>query len=147
MTKILIKAGPFEFLARMEEGNAPDTCRAFKKLLPFKNKLIHVRWSGEAVWIPLGRLDLGIGYENHTSHPAPGEILIYPGGISETEILFPYGGVRFASKVGQLAGNHFLTIEKGKNQLVDLGYRVLWHGAQDVCFEVFDTAEKNPLKM
>ena len=37
------------------------------------------------------RLQLDVGYENHTSHPAPGEILLYPGGFSETEILFPYG--------------------------------------------------------
>ena len=59
---------------------------------------------------PLGGLDLGIGYESATSYPAPGQLLFHPGGISETEILLAYGGVRFASKVGQLAGNHFLTI-------------------------------------
>ncbi len=39
-------------------------------------------------------------------------MIFYPGGYSETEILLAYGGVRFASKLGQLAGNHFLTVEK-----------------------------------
>ena len=54
-----------------------------------------MRWSGESAWIPLGELDIGLAApENHTSHPAPGEVLLYPGGLSETEILFPYGGVR-----------------------------------------------------
>ena len=137
MTRIKITAGPFEFLARMEEDDAPQTCQAFKKLLPFQNKLIHVRWSGEAAWIPLGECDFGVGYENHTSYPTRGEILLYPGGISETEILFPYGAVRFSSKVGQLAGNHFLTIEEGKNQLSALGHRVLWQGAQEIRFEPY----------
>jgi hypothetical protein len=68
--------------------------------LPYQERLIHVRWSGEACWIPLGDLDLGVGYENATSYPAPGQLLLYPGGVSETEILLAYGSVRFASKVG-----------------------------------------------
>ena len=76
-----------------------------------------MRWSGEACWIPLGDFDLGLAPENHTSYPAPGQILLYPGGISETEILLGYGAVRFASKVGQLAGNHFLTIIEGNENL------------------------------
>ena len=74
------------------------------------SKIIHVRWSGEAVWIPLGDLQFGIGYEDATSYPAPGQIILFPGGISETEILIAYGPTCFASKAGQLAGNHFLTI-------------------------------------
>jgi hypothetical protein len=103
--------------------------------LPYKQRIIHVRWSGEGCWIPLGDLDLGLTYENHTSYPAPGEIIVYPGGISETEILLAYGSVHFASKVGQLAGNHFLTITEGRENLHPLGELVLWHGAQDIVFE------------
>jgi len=135
MTAIRIKAGPFTFLARMEEAAAPKTCAIFRKLLPYKQRIIHVRWSGEACWIPLGDLDLGLTYENHTSFPAPGEVIVYPGGISETEFLIAYGGVRFASKVGQLAGNHFLTITEGRENLTPLGKLTLWEGAQDIVFE------------
>jgi hypothetical protein len=36
---------------------------------------------------------------------------------SETELLFAYGSSRFASKVGQLAGNHFLEIIAGRERL------------------------------
>ena len=135
MTNLRITAGPFTFSARMEEELAPKTCEKFRTLLPFRNQIIHARWSGEAAWIPLGDTNLGLDFENHTSHPAPGQVLLYPGGYSETEILFPYGGARFASKVGQLAGNHFLTVIEGKEHLVDLGKMVLWHGAQAIVFE------------
>ena len=135
MSAVRITAGPHVFGARFEEERAPETVAAFRALMPFRNKVIHVRWSGESAWIPLGDMQVGIGYENHTSHPAPGEILLYPGGISETEILFPYGGTCFSSIVGQLAGNHFLTVVEGREQLRELGRLVLWEGAQDIVFE------------
>ncbi|HUK00548.1 MAG TPA: DUF3830 family protein [Stellaceae bacterium] len=134
MADLRITAGPFTFAARWERQVAPRTCAKFESLLPFRQRLIHVRWSGEACWIPLGDLDLALGYENATSYPAPGEIILHPGGISETEILLAYGSVQFASKVGQLAGNHFLTIIEGNQRLAELGKMVLWQGAQEVEF-------------
>lgn len=136
MDKVLIAAGPHKFTARFEDALAPKTCARFRSLMPYRERIIHVRWSGESCWIPLGDLDLGLGYENHTSFPAPGQILLYPGGISETEILFPYGSVCFASKVGQLAGNHFLTVLDNQENLATLGKMTLWHGAQDILFEL-----------
>ena len=51
--KVAITIGPFEFVAAMEE-QAPLTCAAFREILPFQAKTIHVRWSGESVWVPLG---------------------------------------------------------------------------------------------
>ena len=54
MPLIRITVGTFEFLARLEEADAPLTCAEFRKLLPYRQKLIHARWSGEAGWIPLG---------------------------------------------------------------------------------------------
>jgi len=134
MTKIHIAVGALEFVARMEEEDAPKTCAAFLQLLPFHNKIIQARWSGESAWIPLGDFNVGVGFENHTSHPGPGQILLYPGGYSETEILFPYGSTSFASKMGPLAGNHFLTIIEGTEHLRELGRRVTWEGAQDIIF-------------
>ena len=135
METISIQAGPFSFAAKLEVELAPKTCAAFRRLLPFENQVIHSRWSGEAVWIPLGDFDTGLGFENHTSHPSRGDILLYPGGVSETEILFAYGSSRFASKMGPLAGNHFLTVVEGRERLMELGKLVLWHGAQPIVFE------------
>src|ERR1700753_672235 len=108
MSQLIIRAGDFTFNARFEEELAPKTCAAFKKAMPF---------------------------ESQTSYPAPGQIILYPGGISETEILLAYGGVHFASKMGQLAGNHFITLTSGLENLPELGKTVLWKGAQKVRFE------------
>ena len=84
-------------------------------MLPIDSKLIHCRWSGESTWIPYGEFRPGIDYENHTSHPAPG-----------------------MSKVGQLAANHFATIEPDEgwqDRLREVGRRTLWEGAQPIHIE------------
>jgi hypothetical protein len=128
-----ITVGDFEFGARLEEEKAPNTVAALRGLLPLESKLVQARWSGEAAWVPLGwELELGIGAENATSYPGPGELLLYPGGLSEVEILFPYGATLFASKMGQLAGNHFASIEAGRERLPELGNAVLWDGALEL---------------
>ena len=129
-----INVGALRFVARLEHERAPNTCARFQAMLPLKTRIIQARWSGEAAWIPFGDLALDLGYENHTSHPAPGHLLLYPGGLSETEILFPYGSTLFASKVGQLAGNHFATVVEGREHLSELGELVLWKGAQEITF-------------
>jgi hypothetical protein len=135
MTRIRVTAAGHTFIAETNP-DAPATVTAFLALLPYRQKVIHVRWSGEAVWIPLGEFKLGVGFENHTSHPSVGDVLFYPGGYSETEILLAYGSSCVASKMGQLAGNHFLTVVEGKDKLREMGRTVLWEGAQDIVFEL-----------
>ena len=132
MPQLRIVAGPFTLTARLEVELAPRTCEAMLAVLPLEGKLVHCRWSGEATWIPMGERRLGVGAENATSHPSPGQILVYPGGLSEMEILLPYGATLFSSKVGQLAGNHFATVVRGAEHLADLGRLTLWQGAQDI---------------
>ena len=134
MSDISVTAGPYVFLARLDRAAAPQTCAWFASVLPYRQRIIHVRWSGEACWIPLGEINPGIGHENATSYPAPGQILFHPAGISETEILLCYGACRFASKAGQLAGNPFLTIVEVLENLRPLGELTLWHGAQAIEF-------------
>lgn len=135
MDECRITAGPYTFRARFETGAAPETCAAFIRQMPFDSEIVHVRWSGEAVWMPLGAHEFGVGYENATSYPAPGQIILYPGGVSETEILLAYGPTCFASKAGQLAGNHFLTITADLDAVHELGRAVLYKGAHQIRFE------------
>ena len=129
-----ISSNELRFRAVFDEEGAPETVAAFRRLLPLDSRIIHCRWSGESNWIPFGELDVGIGPENATSYPSPGELLLYPGGVSETELLFPYGHCCFASKAGQLAGNHFATLVEGHEHLRELGRRTLWEGAQPILF-------------
>jgi hypothetical protein len=66
VSAVRITVGPLVFVARLEEVLAPRTCAAFRRLLPYRERIIQTRWSGEAAWIPLGDLDLRLGHENHT---------------------------------------------------------------------------------
>jgi len=134
MTELDVTIADFQFRGHFETQRAPATVAAFLKRMPFEGQVVHVRWSGEGVWIPLGETRFDIPFENHTSHPAPGHILLYPGGMSETEILLAYGGLDFSSKMGQLAGNHFITLTSGLENLQAMGEKVLWKGAQPILF-------------
>lgn len=134
MTMLEITIGNEIFPARFESEAAPKTVAAFSRALPYTEKIIHVRWSGEACWIPLGEHDFGLSYENATRHPALGQFILYPGGASETEVLFAYGPCAFASKAGPLAGNHFLTITERLDVLARLGRETLQTGAKPIRF-------------
>jgi hypothetical protein len=129
-----VSVEPFALKARLEVERTPATAAYFLSQLPIHKHLIHVRWSGEGCWIPLGATHAALPWENHGLAPAPGEFLFYPGGISEAEILLAYGEVRFASKFGPLVGNHFLTVIEGTEHLNEIGRRALWQGALPISF-------------
>lgn len=134
LESIRIRIGDMQFTARLEWSLSPVTCRKFSAILPLRAKLLQARWSGEAAWVPLAQLDLGIGQETALTHPSVGDILFHPSDHSECEILIPYGKSVFRCKEGDLAGNHFLTIVEGKDQLAKVGHLVLWKGSQDIEF-------------
>lgn len=138
MEKVKIESGEFTFVGTLLTEDAPKTCEVFKKMLPATEKFIHVRWSGEGIWIPYGDARTGLDYENHTSHPVAGEMLLYPGGISEMEIIMSYGRCCFASQHGQLSGNHFLTITEGIEDLYNFGRKVLLEGGQETTITLLE---------
>ena len=152
MLRLTIGAGDRALVleARLERERAPKTVATVESLLPFRGKILQGRWSGESAWIPLedwraastpggggeGPRAFDLAYENHTSYPAPGELLLYCFGLTVNELLLPYGPTVFESRVGKLAGNHFATVTSGREGLRELGRRVLWEGAQDVLIEL-----------
>jgi len=133
--KIKITIGKFEFNAKMHLDEAPETCRLLLEKMPIKGKVTQARWSGEAAWLQMDPYGIEAPQENATSYPGPGQILYYPGGVSEKEILITYGSACFASKFGLLPGNHFATVIEGNELLEIMGEKVLWDGAQSIRIE------------
>jgi hypothetical protein len=133
--------GPETFRARLRTDLAPRTCAWLAARLPLRLTLLHARWSGEASWAPLDEADLGLPHEDATTLPAPGEALLYGGGVSEPEILIAYGATRFASKAGVLAGNPIFSIVEGRDRLAAIGRTILWLGAMDIEIARAVTAE------
>ena len=131
-----IEIDGYKFDAVFEELNSPNTCEVFRKVIPFAAQVVHVRWSGEGMWIPLGEMDFAVKLEDATSYPTPGQLLLYPKGKSETEILIAYGSVHFASKAGSLAGNHFATITSDLDKLKEIGMSTLWEGSKNIIFSI-----------
>lgn len=124
--------GAHSFAARVEMQAAPKSCEALLSLLPLQKTLIHGRWSGECGWAPLGPLPFGLTPENALHRPAPGQILLYAGDISEPELLVPYGLAAFGCKDGPLEGNHVLTLDAPLDAIAAIGQDLLWRGAQPI---------------
>ena len=136
MERVEIRIGRDLFEVRLQDHLAPNTCAKFRSLLPWSNRLIHVQWSGEGCWIPLGDARLNLPFENATRHPKPGEVILFDGAVSETEILIAYGAVSFASKAGPLAGDPFLSISDKLERLAEIGREILWGGTREISFKL-----------
>jgi hypothetical protein len=139
MGRATIAIGPERFRARFRGDLAPHACGLLQALLPYHGDVIHSRWSGEAIWSPLGAAwSAGsiLPPENATAMPKPGDVLLYAGSRSEPELLFVYGLSRFACKAGPLEGNPVLVIEDDIARLVAIGREILWKGALPVRIEL-----------
>jgi hypothetical protein len=118
---------------------APESVAAVREITPLDTELMHVRWSGHATWINIDEIDLPeIPRENHTVYPSYGDLLLYPGYRNEQEILVPCGPTCFKSPAGELAGNHFATLETPRDQLAELEERTLREGMLDATLRVIE---------
>jgi hypothetical protein len=105
---------------------APESVAALRGMLPHESDLLHVRWSGHAVWINIDEVDLPeIPRENHTVYPSRGY-------RNEQEILLACGPTCFRSPAGELAGNHVATMDADRERLRALEERTLQEGALSV---------------
>jgi hypothetical protein len=135
MSTLHLSIGGRLFVSRLRWDLAPQSCARLMQMLPLCGRVIHARWSGEAIWLPLGT-NWPIGSilepESATGHPAPGEVLLFADRRSEPELLIAYGTTRFASQAGALEGNPVLLIENDLPQLVERGREILLHGAMEL---------------
>ena len=137
-TVLDLEIGSTRFSAVLHRDLAPHSCARLMRMLPYRGAVIHARWSGEALWSPLGGAWAGsvdFPRENATSEPKAGQVLLYAGDLSEPELLIPYGTARFASKAGSLEGNPVLTIDDPLSALAEIGRQVLWEGRMNLTIE------------
>lgn len=121
------------YTATLLETAAPESVNAVRDFLPLTSDLMHVRWSGIATWINIDDIELPeLPRENHTVYPSVGDLLLYPGYRNEQEILWPCGPTCFKSTAGELAGNHFATVNASRGELKALEERTLVDGTQDI---------------
>jgi hypothetical protein len=98
---------------------------------------MHVRWSGIATWINIDDIELpALPRENHTVYPSIGDLLLYPGYQNEQEILWSCGPTCFKSPAGELAGNHFATVNASREELKTLEERTLADGTQEITIKM-----------
>jgi hypothetical protein len=127
------------FTAELLEDEAPESIAAMREFLPLETDIMHVRWSGHAVWANIDEIELPeIPRENHTVYPSRGDILFYPGYRNEKEILISCGPTCFKSPAGELAGNHVGTLDVADEELVALEDATLDTGKKDTTIRIRD---------
>lgn len=125
--------------AELLPESAPESVAAVEEFLPLQSELMHVRWSGHATWVNIDEIDLPeIPRENHTVYPSYGDLLLYPGYKNEQEILVPCGPTCFKSPAGELAGNHFATLDSDRERVAELEERTLQDGALEITVRMVD---------
>jgi hypothetical protein len=118
------------FTGQLHTDAAPESVAALHEITTLESDLIHVRWSGHAVWIEIDGIDLPeLPRENHSVYPSRGDILLYPGYRNVQEILIACGPTCFKSQAGELAGNHVATLNATPTELTALEDRTLYEGA------------------
>jgi hypothetical protein len=128
-SRIVMTAGPYEFAGTLELKAAPVAVAWLIGQLPLRGTVQQAAWSGDAGWVPLGE-GLRLEPENATTHPSPGQILLYAGSKSQAELLIPYGTCAFACKAGSLAGSPVITLDNPLEQLRALGELLIAKGMQ-----------------
>jgi hypothetical protein len=119
-----------DFIGELHTDVAPESVEALREVTTLVSELIHVRWSGNAVWIEIDEVDLpDLPRENHTVYPSRGDVLLYPGYRNVQEILISCGPTCFKSQAGELAGNHVATLDATPAELIALEDRTLYDGA------------------
>ena len=114
-----IAAAGFDFVARFEEDAAPQTVAAFRRDPAVRRPDHPLPLERRVELDPVGRPRARHRRRRtRRATRARASSLLYPGGVSETELLFPYGYCAFALEGrARSRANHFATIVEGNEQL------------------------------
>jgi hypothetical protein len=133
MARLEIEVGGDRYSGELLDDAAPESVEALETFLPHESELMHVRWSGHAVWVNIDEVELPeLPRENHTVYPSRGDVLLYPGFRNEQEILLACGPTCVKSPAGALAGTHVATLAADAAELRALEELTLREGVQDV---------------
>lgn len=114
---------------------APLTCEAFLKALPFSKLFFHAKVSGQEIWID-NAPPLDIIQENVSVFALPGEMAIGPVKPSRNKVAGMMGIFYGEGKMFD-AGNIFAKVfEEDLALLKDVGEKIWKQGAQELKFEI-----------
>jgi len=114
--------------------DAPITCEAFLKQLPFSRTFVHARISGQEIWID-NAPELDIIQENASVFTHPGEVVIGP--LKPTRAKTSKClGIYYGEGRGLDSCNIFAKVFTEDVQLLKiLGENIWQYGAQELTFE------------
>lgn len=120
---------------RFYKEEAPATCNAFAKLLPFSRTLLHARISGQEIWTDEAP-PLDIIQENASVFTVPGEVVYGPMKPARTKTVNCIG-IYYGEGKGLDACNIFAKVfDEDLVLLKALGESIWKDGKQEVHFEV-----------
>ena len=114
---------------------APFTCSAFVRLLPFSRRFMHARTSGQEIWID-NAPELDIIQENASVFTEPGEVVYGPLNPKRAKTSNCMG-IYYGEGKGLDACNIFAKVfDEDMDLLKSLGNNIWMNGAQNLIFEL-----------
>ena len=131
--KIVTKTG-VEIQFRFYSEEAPVTCKAFQKILPFTRTFYHARVSGQEIWID-NVPSLDIIQENASVFAKPGEVVVGPSRPTRVKTANCFG-IYYGEGKGLDAANIFArVVDSDMKKLEELGDLVWKNGPQQLIIE------------
>lgn len=138
MNKFIIKTSDNKIIRfKLYSEEAPVTCSAFMKLLPFTRTFLHARVSGQEIWID-NAPPLDIIQENASVFTEPGEVVFGPLNPKRTKTSNCMG-IYYGEGKGLDCCNIFAKVlEEDMDLLKQLGNGIWKEGTQELTFEKLD---------
>ncbi|MDP2388538.1 MAG: DUF3830 family protein [Bacteroidota bacterium] len=122
---------------RLYTEEAPVTCKAFLKLLPFTRTFMHARVSGQEIWID-NAPPLDVIQENASVFTEPGEVVFGPLKPSRAKTSNCMG-IYYGEGKGLDCCNIFAkVVDEDMHLLKSLGEKIWKHGIREVSFQAID---------